>query len=223
MSDALRAVIWDVDGVLVMSGDIHYEAWREVLAGHGLTMSREQFDETFGMNNRNILRHLYGQQLSDSQADEIARRKEAAYRERMRGRAQPFAGVREWLARLQAQAWRQAVASSGPMANIAATLNELDLWDAFDAVVSGSRLARSKPDPAIFLQAAAAVGVAPERAIVIEDGVVGVEAARRAGMRAIAVTTTHAAAELRAADRIVDRLDRLPPDTFDLLVPEERS
>lgn len=219
MTDALRAVIWDVDGVLVVSGDIHYEAWRQVLAERGLTMRREQFEATFGMNNRGILRHIFGDRLSDRQVEEISARKEAAYREGMRGRVSPLPGVRDWLARLRAEGWRQAVASSGPMANIAATLDEFEMWDVFDAVVSGSRLAHSKPDPAIFLQAAAAVGVSPERAVVIEDGTVGIEAAQRAGMRSIAVTTTHPAAALRAADRIVDRLDRLPPDTFDLLVP----
>ena len=72
--------------------------------------------------------------------------------------------------------------------------------------------------PAIFLQAAAAVGVEPGRCVVVEDGTVGVEAAQRAGMPAIAVTTTHPAEELQGADIVVDRLDHLPPDAFDRLV-----
>ncbi len=220
MSNDLRAVIWDVDGVLVVSGDIHYDAWRQVLGEEGLAMSRGQFEETFGMNNHNILRYLYGERLSAEQVERISQRKEEAYRQQMRGRVQPPPGVREWLAHLRADGWRQAVASSGPMANIAATLNEFDLWDAFDAVLSGGRLARSKPDPAIFLQAAAAVGVPAARSVVVEDATVGIEAAHRAGMRVVAVANTLPIAELQAADRVVDRLDRLPLDTFNRLVPE---
>ncbi len=216
--EPLRAAIWDVDGVLVLNGEVHYAAWREVLGAHGLEMSRAQFVATFGMNNHDILRRLYGERLGAAQADEVARSKEATFRRLIRGQVQPLPGVREWLARLGQAGWRQAVASSGPMANIAAVLGELDVWDAFDGLVSGSRLVRSKPDPAIFLQAAAAVGVVPGRAVVIEDATVGVEAAHRAGMKCIAVSTTRSAEELQAADLVVDRLDRLPPDAFDRLV-----
>lgn len=219
MSSGLRAVLWDMDGVLVLSGDVHYDAWTRVLAEYGLSMTREQFEETFGMNNHNILRRLYDRRLSPAQAHEVATRKEQVYRELARGRVQPLPGVREWLARLPKAGWRQAVASSGPMANIAVILNELDEWDAFDAVLTGARLERSKPDPALFLQAAAAVGTPPARCVVVEDSTAGVEAARRAGMRCIAVTTTRAAEDLRSADLVVDRLDRLPPDAFDRLVP----
>jgi len=221
MNRGLRAVLWDMDGVLVLSGELHYEAWTRVLAEYGLSMTRGQFEETFGMNNHNILRRLYGHRLGAAEAHQIATRKEAAYRELARGRVQPLPGVREWLARLSEADWRQAVASSGPMANIAAILQELDVWDAFDAVLSGARLERSKPDPTLFLQAAAALGVPPARCVVVEDSTAGVEAARRAGTRCIAVTTTHAPEPLRAADLVVDRLDHLPQDAFDRLVPEE--
>lgn len=219
MAAELRAAIWDVDGVLVVSAGAHYRAWLEVLKDYGLAMSREQFEQTFGMNNRNLLRRLYGPRLEPAQVDEIAERKEAAYRRLIRGRVHTLPGVRDWLARLKEAGWRQAVASSGPMANIAAILNELDLWSDFDTVLTGARLTRSKPDPAIFLQAAGALGVPPSRCVVVEDGTVGVEAARRAGMRSIAVTTTHPAEELEAADLVVGRLDELPADAFERLVP----
>ena len=219
MSERVRAVIWDMDGVLVVSGDVHYQAWLDVLERYGLTMGRAEFEATFGMNNHNILRRLYGGRLAPTRFDEVAERKEARYRELVRGWVQPLPGVREWLDRLARAGWRQAVASSGPMANIAAILSELAIWPAFDAVLSGARLPRSKPEPDIFLQAAAAVGARPRRSIAIEDGTVGIEAARRAGMRSIAVTTTHPAVALRSADLVVDRLDQLPPDAFDRLVP----
>ncbi len=219
MNRGSRAVLWDMDGVLVLSGEVHYDAWTQVLAEYGLGLSRQQFEETFGMNKYNILRHLYGERLSPAQADEIAERKEAAYRGLIRGRVRALPGVLDWLARLSRGGWRQAVASSGPMANIAAILNELDRWDAFDSVLSGAHLERSKPDPAIFLQAAASLGVPPACCVVVEDSTAGVEAARQAGMRCIAVTTTRAAEDLRAADLVVGRLDDLPADAFARLVP----
>ncbi len=218
MVDEPRAVIWDMDGVLVLSGDVHYQAWTETLKGYGLAMSREQFEQTFGMNNRNLLRRIYGRDLSDERVREIAGRKEARYRELIHGRVHALPGVVEWLRRLSMAGWRQAVASSAPMANVAAILNELGLWPEFDAVLTGERLPQSKPDPAVFLQAACAVGVPPGRCVVVEDGTVGVEAARRAGMASIAVTTTHPAVELQSASLVVDRLDHLPPDAFDGLI-----
>ena len=223
MASTPRAVIWDMDGVLLESADLHYQSWAEVLQDYGLTMSREQFEQTFGMNNRNLLRAIFGARLSEEQVAEIGSRKEARYRELVRGRVQALPGTREWLARLSREGWRQAIASSAPMANIAAILNELDLWPEFDAVLSGGRLPLSKPDPGIFLQAAAALGVPAERCVVVEDGTVGIEAARRAGMRSIAVTTTHSAEELRGADVVVDRLDHLAEDAFERLMGDQRG
>jgi HAD superfamily hydrolase (TIGR01509 family) len=216
--DNPRAVIWDMDGVLVLSGELHYEAWQQVLKHYGLFMARDEFERTFGMNNRNLLQRIYGERLTMEQTDEVAERKEAAYRTAIRGRVRPLPGVREWLARLSREGWRQAVASSAPMANIACLLTELDLWPEFDAILTGGRLPHSKPDPALFLQAAAALGVEPGRCVVVEDATVGIEAARRAGMVSIAVTTTHPAEELAGADLITDRLDHLPPDAFQRLV-----
>ncbi len=223
MTDTPRAVLWDMDGVLVLNGDVHYDAWSQTLAEYGLSMSREQFAATFGMNNHNILRRLYGGRLPPAQANEIAVRKEVAYRRLVQGRMQALPGVLRWLAELAAAGWRQAVASSGPMANIAAILAELGAWDSFDAILSGAHLPQSKPDPALFVRAAAALGAPPARAVVVEDAPVGVEAARRAGMRCIAVTSTVGADALRAADLVVDRLDHLPPDAFARLVPENRG
>ena len=123
-------------------------------------------------------------------------------------------GVRQWLAWAKVQGVRQVVASSGEMANIAAIVSALEIGNYFDALVSGAFMPRSKPDPAIFLQAAGAAGVPPERCLVVEDGVVGIEAARRAGMRCLALTTTHPADRLAGADLVVDSLADLDEATF---------
>ena len=105
------------------------------------------------------------------------------------------------------------MASSAPAANIDVLVDELGLWPYFQAIVSGALLP-SKPDPSVFLQAAAAIEIAPSQCLVFEDAVAGVGAARRAGMRCIAVTTTNPAAALADADLVVERLDGLTEAAF---------
>src|ERR1043165_4005408 len=124
---------------------------------------------------------------------------------------EPLPAVRRCLAQLQAAGWRQAVASSAPPLNLEVILAALGVEDCFDAIVSAEEVERGKPDPQIFLAAAAKVRTPPGRCIVVEDAPAGTEAARRAGMRAIGVLTTHATLE---ADRVVRSLDDLDDDAF---------
>jgi HAD superfamily hydrolase (TIGR01509 family) len=215
-----RGVIWDLDGVLADTGELHYLAWTEVLPEYGLPFSWEVFQTTFGMNNAGILALLLGRTPDPALMAEISERKEEAFRRAavaVPGRLQALPGVREWLDRLRATGFRQAIASSAPPANIETLVAELDLRACFEALVSGFDLP-GKPDPATFLKAAGAIGVPAGRCVVVEDAVHGVEGARRAGMRCIAVTTTNSAAALGAADLVVERLDALPLDAFERLV-----
>ena len=108
------------------------------------------------------------------------------------------------------------MASSAPPANIEVLVDELGLRSYFSALVSASSL-HSKPDPAVFLEAARRLDLPAERCIIIEDSLPGVEAARRAGMKCIAVTTTNPPEALQAADLVVERLDALAPDMFQKL------
>jgi HAD superfamily hydrolase (TIGR01509 family) len=206
-----------MDGVLVDTGEFHYEAWREVLADHGIEYTRESHRKTFGMNNAGILSHLLGEQLTPQLLSEIGDSKESRFRTAVRGHAKPLPGVRTWLERLQRAGIRQGIASSAPMANIDLLIDELELCGFFDSIVSGVDMP-GKPEPVLFLTVAEKLGVSPESCVVVEDAVAGVEAARRAGMQCIAVTTTNDAKALSVADIIVDRLDALPDDVFERLV-----
>ena len=211
-----QGVLWDLDGVLVDTGEFHFQAWSGLLPEYGIPFTRELFQATFGMNNAGMLSTLLGQRLTPELLTEISDRKEQRFREAVRGRAQPLPGVLAWLERLKAAGLRQAIASSAPPANIDALVDELDLRAYFGAIVSGFDLP-GKPDPALLLKAARLIDVPPERCIVVEDAVAGVEAARQAGMKCIAVTTTNPAHALKAADVVVERLDALPTDTFQRL------
>jgi beta-phosphoglucomutase-like phosphatase (HAD superfamily) len=109
--------------------------------------------------------------------------------------------------------YRQGVASSAPPANIDALIDGLGLRAYFDELVSGVDLP-GKPEPAVFLEAARLLDVPPENCVVVEDAVAGVQAAKRAGMKCIAVTTTNSAQLLQEADIVVERLDTLAADAF---------
>lgn len=213
MVDA-KAVLWDMDGTLVNTGMLHFETWREVLSPMGVDMDEALFRRTFGMNNHGVLSTVMGQPVDDAFVEDVAGRKEVAFRRAIRGRVQLHPGVRAALEGLRAQGYRQAVASSAPAENIDALVDALDIRDLFDALVSAAGMP-SKPDPAVFLEAARRLGVAPERSTVVEDAGVGVEAALRAGMRVIAVTNTNTRAALSRASLVVDSLEGLPLAVFD--------
>lgn len=209
-----KALLWDMDGVLADSGDAHFVAWQEMFHELGREISRQEFDDTFGMANTAILERWLGATISPERSAALARRKEALFRQHL-DRVRLLPGVLDWLAYARSQGYYQVVASSGEMANIVAVVHALGVGNYFHGIVSGAFLPQSKPHPAVFLQAAAAVAAEPRHCLVLEDGIVGVEAARRAGMRCIAVTTTHAAERLAGADRIVSSLAERPPATMD--------
>lgn len=207
-----------MDGTLLDSADYHWLSWRDALAREGVDLTYEQFAATFGQRNDTILRGYFGPHMPASEIERIAEAKELRYRELVRTRGiELLPGVRRWLMRLKRDGWRQAVASSAPRTNIETIIEVLDLREYFDVVVSAEDVQRGKPDPQVFLVAAERVAVPPARCIVVEDAPAGLEAARRAGMRAIGVRSSHA--ELQA-DRVVGTLDELPDDAFDALLPD---
>lgn len=206
-------MIWDMDGVLVNSGDHHYEAWSWLAESRGTPITREQFLPTFGMANPDAIRHLFGETLTE-QVQVMSDLKEAEFRRRLTGQVRALPGADSLVRALHAAGHRQAVASSAPRENIEVILRELGLTECFEATTSGDDITRGKPDPQIFKLAAERLGVPPTECIVIEDAVVGVQAGIRAGMKVYAVTTTRFHEELEQADRVVDSLEELRVEDF---------
>ncbi len=208
------AAIWDMDGVLVDTGEPHYQSWVEALAKRNVSLTYQKFSATFGMNNTSILKLWLGADTPQSEIDRVGDEKESIFRQLVVAEGiQPLPGVRTLLEGLQRAGFRQAVASSAPQANIDVLLETTRLRPFFDAVVSAARLP-GKPDPAVYLEAARRLGVDPASCVVVEDAVAGVEGAHRAGMRCIAVTTTNSAANLAAAELVVDSLEKVSTETF---------
>lgn len=213
-----RAVLWDVDGTLLDSAELHLLSWQEALTPEGFNLTRARFVTTFGQRNDEILRGYFGPTILPADIRRIAEAKEERYRALMRaGEAVPLPGVREWLARLHAAGWRQAVASSAPLKNVEAILAALGIEQYFEAITAAEDVQRGKPDPQVFLVAAAKLNVPPARCIVIEDAPAGVEGAQRAGMRAVGVLSSQSTL---VADIVVRSLDQLPQDTFDQLLAD---
>jgi HAD superfamily hydrolase (TIGR01509 family) len=214
-------VLWDFDGVIADTGELHYQAWARILAEMGVPFNREIFGRAFGMTNAGSLPLWIGRPLSPESISEISDRKEELFRAEARGRVALLPGVRSWLDRLQAQGIRQAVASSAPPTNIEVLIDALRIRGYFAAIVSADNMP-GKPDPAVFLEAARRIELPPELCVVVEDSLPGIEAALRAGMKCISVANTHPPDALRAADLVVATLEALPPGAFQRLFSESK-
>lgn len=210
------AVLWDLDGVLVDTGELHYQTFVTVLDELAISLDRAAFARTFGMNNTGIFRLLLGDPSSE-QIEQLSDRKESLFRAMLPDKLHALPGVLQLLERLSAQGIPMAVASSAPMENIDLILSELGIRAYFRAIVSGA-LMPGKPDPAVFLEAALRLEMPPKRCIVIEDSIPGVQAAKSAGMKCLATLTTNPAEVLQSADLIIERLDLLPEDAFERMV-----
>jgi HAD superfamily hydrolase (TIGR01509 family) len=217
LSTSPRAVLWDMDGTLADSSDHHWRAWRDAMAAADRTLTRAQFDAAFGQRNDRFLRSWLGADLTDQQVARFGEDKEAAYRRLVEAEGlASLPGAVAWPRRLHAAGWRQAVASSAPRRNVEVMLRALGLDTIVETFVGAEEVVSGKPDPQVFLVAAAKLGVPPAGCIVVEDAAVGIEAARRAGMRSLGVSRT----ERLDADLFVPSLEELDDDAFDRLLAE---
>ena len=211
-----RAVLWDMDGTLIDSEEFHWISWRDTMAKEGIAISHEQFLSSFGQRNDSIIPRWLGAASTPERIERIANAKEELYRHLVRENGiSPLPGVASWVHRLHEQGWLQAIASAAPRANIEIILEALAAAHFFQAIVSAEDVRRGKPDPDVYLTAASQVGVSPERCIVVEDAVAGIEGARRANMHSIGVS--HNGKHL-SADLVVTSLDLLDADAFESLL-----
>lgn len=204
-------VLFDMDGVLVDSYQAHLLSWRRLAERHGVEMTEEQFAQTFGWTSRQIIRHYWPQRVRPEDVPIWDAEKEALYREILLEDFPEMPGAGDLIASLHAAGFRMAIASSGPPENVRAVLDRLPHRERIAAAVDGMQVTRGKPDPEVFLLAAEKIDLPAARCAVIEDAPAGIEAARRAGMIAIALTGTVEAPRLADAHAIVDSLAELTP------------
>jgi beta-phosphoglucomutase len=213
--DPVRAVIWDMDGTLVDTAELHFRAWVELARELRKPFTRADFAATFGWRNPEIIPKLFGMHYSAREVQELGDRKENLYRDQAKRGVELLPGARPLLEALQAAGFKQAIGSSAPRANLELILNLTATSSFFEAVVAMEDTQRGKPDPEVFLRAAEKLAVPPEHCLVIEDAPAGIQAARAGGMRAIAVTFIghHDAGTLRqaGADLVVPSLEHVSP------------
>jgi len=213
---APRAVLWDMDGTLIDSQRFHWISWRDTMANEGIAITRGQFLSSFGQRDDSIIPAWLGPGAPPERVERIANAKEELYRQLIRKNGiSPLPGVARWLRRLQGEGWLQAIASAAPRANIDAVLEALSATHIFQGIVSAEDVHRGKPDPEVYVAAAARIEVSPHRCVVVEDAAAGVEGAHRPGMHSIGVSRN---GKQLPADIVVKSLDVLDSDAFDTLL-----
>ncbi len=213
------AIIWDVDGTLLDTAEHHFRAWELWAATAGFPFTREDFANTFGMRNPEVIRLLFLPNATDDEASTVAFVKEELYRQAVRrDGTELLPGVRNLLQEFRQRGWKQAIGSSAPRMNLELLLDVTDIREYFDTVVSGDDVSIGKPNPEVFLTAAARLNTSTENCVVIEDAVVGVQAAVAAGIRCIAVTCAghHSAEALQGAGAmlVVETLEEVNVEVF---------
>lgn len=196
------ALIWDMDGTLVDTAALHWAAWQQLAGELGIPFTAEHFRVTFGWRNPEIFEYLAPGRWTPAEMLALGERKEQAYRHAAeRHGVSLLPGVRPLLEAAAKEGLKQAIGSSAPRANLDLILDLTASRSYFRAVVSGEDTQRGKPDPEVFLLAAARLGAGPAECVVIEDAVAGVQAARSAGMRCVAISRPghHAPERLAAA------------------------
>ncbi len=191
------AFIFDMDGTLLDNMSFHTEAWMETIneLGHPQVDATEWEQRTSGVPNRTIFSDMLGVPLDD--VSSWVERKEAAYRRLAHRRLEPLDGLRAFLDQAQDLGITLAMATGAGQANIEFNLDALDMHTYFPVIVGADDVVNGKPDPEVFLTAADRLGVSAKQCIVFEDAPLGIEAARRAGMRVVAFTTMLSAEVLR--------------------------
>jgi beta-phosphoglucomutase len=221
--DPPDAVIFDFDGVIADTEPLHYRSFQEVLEPEGLSYSWEVYLADYvGFDDRDAFRYAFktaGRALDDTRLGRLIETKERIFERMVReGGMTCYPGVREILSALRAANVPVALCTGARASDIRAALSALDLGGAFDCVVTADDVAASKPDPESYLRSLAALASAfpsktlrPACCVAVEDTPAGVTAARGAGLRVIAVTTTHPGSTLSTADAVVDNLVQTTP------------
>jgi len=193
-------LLLDMDGVVCHNMPSHEDAWSSFFLGHGIKLDLHEFrSKTMGMPTREVLRHYFKREVPAAEADAAAIVKETLYRKLYLPKREAAKGLLPFLKGARAGGYRVGLGTGSKDDNVAFILDGLSLRPWFDAVVDGGMVTKGKPDPETFLILAAKLGIEPRNCVVFEDSLLGEEAARRAGMTVVAITTSHRADEFKYA------------------------
>jgi HAD superfamily hydrolase (TIGR01509 family) len=212
----MKAFIFDMDGVIIDSEQIHAEVKMQTFRHFGLPFDKAELVHYTGRTSQALFDEVIAaQRRTDVTADEMVAYKHGHYLEILQGDAcvKPIAGIVDLLDGLKKKRIPTALASSGGRVVIDAVLEKLELSPYFQSVLSGADLPKSKPDPTVYRISAERLGVEPPDCVVLEDAASGIAAAKAAGMYCIAYHNPNSGEQdLSQADRIVDRINEIDID-----------
>src|SRR4028118_417979 len=200
----IKAVIFDLDGTLLDNNDVHLKAWKQYLKENNKQIPDEDFKENIsGRTNKDAIEHIYQKEMTEDEASKYYLEKEEIYRKMYRSDIAPITGLQDFLEELHKHKIAMAIATSGIQINIDFMFDHVPIKKYFKKIVNSGDVSKGKPDPEIFLKAAEVLHMPTENCIVFEDSIAGVRAGKSAGMKVVALTTTHTPKELKEADLVI--------------------
>ena len=200
-----QAVIFDLDGTLIDNNEFHLKTWRLYLQQAGREVSEEEYNANInGRTNKDVIQYIYGKEITEEEILRHTLEKEAIYREIYNPYIKPVESLLDFLEILNNEQIPMAIATSGIQVNIDFMFEHIPIKKYFKEVVNSAHIQKGKPDPEIYLKTASLLEIEPSHCLVFEDAVVGIKSAKSAGMKVIAISTTHPNGELSEADLIID-------------------
>jgi beta-phosphoglucomutase len=201
----IKAIIFDLDGVIVDTARYHFLAWKRLAAELGIELTEEDNEKLKGvsrMQSLEIILQLGGVSLSQEDKDKLASKKNTWFNDYLAAMVpdEIFPGVYQLISKLREKGYKIALASSSK--NAMTVIHLLHIQQLFDVVVDGNMITHSKPDPEVFLQAAQMLDIDPRYCLVFEDAEAGVEAAIRAGMKCVGIGSVE---QLGKANKVITR------------------
>jgi HAD superfamily hydrolase (TIGR01509 family) len=197
-----EAIIFDMDGVLVDSNPFHLRKWIDLFRAHGVAFDEAELPKiVLGPPNEVTFRRFLGERLSPEEMAALGEELEENFRRAIGPHTQSFPGVQPFIESCHAEGIPMAVASAAISKNVEFLIAALGLRPYFREMLTGDEVTHPKPDPEVYLKTAAKLGVAPAGCAVFEDSFVGIEAAKRAGMKCVAIASTFPAQDLRRETR----------------------
>jgi beta-phosphoglucomutase-like phosphatase (HAD superfamily) len=202
------ALIFDMDGTMIDSMPHHTLSWLEFCKRRGITIDvKDLLQRTTGRTGTECMGELFGRSMTATEALPLVHEKEMIYRELFAPVFKEVAGFTTFAAKARSMGLKIGVGTAGDKHNIAFAMSHLKMPHPPQVIVGGDQGFAGKPDPAIFLEAARAMNTPTSNIIVFEDAPFGIEAARRGGMRAVAICTSYSAAELAGPHVIASAKD----------------
>jgi beta-phosphoglucomutase family hydrolase len=199
------AAIFDMDGTMVDNTPYHFKSWQALFKKYNLgDLSPETYyTEISGIPIMDTMKRLFGNSNNQARLHELVKEKEDFYKSIYEPFVTPVNGLENFLSELKDAGIKLAMASSATVDDINFILDHVPVRDYFDVIIDGNRVSKSKPNPQIFLKAAADMNIQPKDCVVFEDSLAGIKAANAAGMKVVAITTSHPTDKLQPADMAI--------------------